>query len=458
MLESTLLAEVDEVLSVRAATVASAVRQVGTAGLGEGAASDLPLDPDPSQEFAAPSVYVQVLFPDGRPLRSSRNLPGDSLPRDEAALAAARAGRTVLETQPAPGGERIRLLTAPILDDDRVIAIVRVGESLHQVDTVLRRLGRLLVGVGAAVLCGAIVATWLLVGRALMPLGQIAATAERIAATGDVSVRLAATVGGAEVRRLGRSFNRMIERLRRLLESQRQLLADTSHELRSPLTVIRTNLDLLKRDLDPQTRQEVAAETEEEAERMSRLVADLLLLARHEATAPAELLPVHLDALARDVVELFQQLAPDYTVEIQEATPIVVRGDPDRLRQLLTNLLDNAVRYTPAGGRVTVAVRRDGSDAQLVVEDTGVGIAPEHLPRIFDRFYRIDPARSRATGGTGLGLAIVKHVAETHGGRVHAQSEPGRGSRFTVILPAEPSCSADAGSTGLVGEARAPAP
>jgi heavy metal sensor kinase len=448
-LESALLGEVDDALDARAATVAADIRAAAMRGVRADELAGLRLDPDAANEFAAPGVYVQVLRPDGSAIAMSKSVPPGGLPGAERALADARSGRASLETVPVGRGERVRVLTVPV-GHEEVSAIVRVGESLHQIDAVLRRLTWLLVAGGSAALLGTSVATWLLVGRALAPLGRIAAAAERIAATGNVNVRVPAPSGG-EVGQLGRSFNRMVERLQRLLESQRQLLADTSHELRNPLTVIRTNLDLLGRDLDEDTRREVAAETEEEAERMSRLVADLLFLARQEATAAGELAPFHLDALARDVVEQFRQISPEHSIALTHAEPLVVRGDPERIRQLLANLLDNAVRYTPPvpGGTVTVAVHRSGSDAQVVVEDTGVGIAPEHLPRIFDRFYRVDPARSRATGGTGLGLAIVKHVAQAHGGRVTAESEVGRGSRFVVTLPAEPSWAADGSSSTL---------
>lgn len=447
-LERALVGGVDDDLAIRAATVADDVRMLAPGGLDEDALAAARLDPEPPREFAASGVYVQLLGTDGRVLRTSKNLPSAVLPGGAEALADARAGRARRETVSVPGGDRIRLLTEPIEADGRVIAIVRVGESLHPVDAVLGRLVGLLTTGGAAVLAGAILATWLLLGRALGPLEQIARTAERIATTGDVNVGVPAPPAVPEIRRLGRSFNRMVERLRHLLESQRQLLADTSHELRNPLTVIRTNLDLLERDLDPRTRLEVATETEEEAERMSRLVADLLLLGREDGAARGELRQVRLDVLAEEIAERWGQLAPDHAIVFEGEGPLVVRGDPDRLRQLLQNLLDNAVRYSPPGARVTVTVERAGSEACLVVEDTGVGIGPEHLPRIFDRFYRVDPARSRATGGTGLGLAIVKHVADAHGGRVHAESEPGRGSRFVVTLPAEPSWSTDLEGAG----------
>ncbi len=441
-LERALIADVDDVLSARAGNVVADVSAATSGELTASEVSRLQLDPDPFQEFAAPGVYVQVLATDGRVLRGSRNLPIGGLPFDRDALAAARGGRQSIDSVPVGGGERVRLLAVPVYRDDSLVAVVHVGQSLHQVDTVLRGLVRLLIVGGVVSLLGAIAATWLIVRRALLPLERIAATAERIANTRNVNLQ----VPGSSTREIGQlatSFNRMIERLRRLIESQQQLLADTSHELRNPLTVIRTNLGLLSRELDPATRAEVATETEEEARRMSRLVDDLLLLAHQEAAGRAELLPVRLDQLLLDAVDRFRQLAPDRTID-SESDDVAVRGDPERLRQLVSNLLDNAVCYTPPGGAIRIDARRTGSRAELVVQDSGVGIAPEHLPRIFDRFYRVDPARGRATGGSGLGLAIVKHIAAAHGGDVRVQSEPGRGARFTVTLPAEPSWSQEA--------------
>ena len=296
---------------------------------------------------------------------------------------------------------------------------------------------RLLIVGGMLILLACIVATWVVVSRALEPLEAIAGTAEHIASTGDIGVSVSRR-GTSEIAALGQAFDRMVERLRHLLQTQRQLLADTSHELRNPLTVIRTDLDLLGRDLDPETRQEVAAEAQEEAARMSRLVSDILFLAREEIAARGPLEFVRLDDLVTDVVERLRQVAPEHEIVLAGLDAVGVLGEPDRLRQMVANLVENAARYTPAGGRVTVSVKAAGTDWALVeIADNGIGIPAEHLPRIFDRFYRVDPARGRATGGTGLGLSIVKLVAESHGGSVSVESTPGQGSRFTVRLPAQ---------------------
>src|SRR5207247_167567 len=161
----------------------------------------------------------------------------------------------------------------------------------------------------------------------------------------------------------------------------------------------------------------------------------ILFLAREEIATRGPLELVYLDELAVDVVERFRQVAPDHLVRVGHVDVVSVLGESDRLRQMMANLVENAVRYTPAGGEVTVNVRAEnGRWSVLEVDDNGIGIAAEHIPRIFDRFYRVDPARGRATGGTGLGLSIVKHVAESHGGSVEVTSTPGAGSRFTVRL------------------------
>jgi signal transduction histidine kinase len=467
-LERSLLAEADEILARRAGEVEAEVRSVLARGLGEAGVSGIPLDPDTQEEFATPGLYVAVLRLDGRQLGGSRALPAGGLPGRDEALADAARGRSRLETLTV-GEEHVRVLSVPVLLDGQPVAVVRVGESLAYIESTVRGLVRLLAVGGSVVLVAALVATWIVVSRALDPLVRIATTAERIALTGDVHGGVEERTSG-EVERLRLAFNRMVERVRRVLDGQRQLLADTSHELRNPLTVIRTNLDLLSCDLDPATREEVVAETSAEAERMTRLVADLLFLSREEADA-VEHAPVRLDAVARETVVRFRQLAPDHVLTLDAPEPLVVLGDRDRLRQLLTNLIENAVRFTPPGGRVAVAARRldvaahahggqgaaGPGRAELVVQDTGIGIPAEHLSRVFDRFYRVDPARNRATGGTGLGLAIVKRIAESHGGDVRVESQPGHGARFTVTLPLA-EAGPDAAAAAPADEAAADAP
>ncbi len=273
----------------------------------------------------------------------------------------------------------------------------------------------LVVGAVAAGL-GAALAAWLVGARLLRSLSAIVSAAADLARRGEFACRLPEDAGDPEVFRLTRTFNALVDRVDRALEGQRQFLADTSHELRTPLTTVRGNLDLLARDLPPDERAEVLQETREEVDRMARLVRDLLLLAESGTPSPLERHPVRLDVLAREVAARVAS-ADAFRVTI-EAEPVTVHGDEDRLRQLVSNLVLNALRHasrTP--GAVRMRVGRRPPQALLVVEDDGPGLPADALTRVFDRFYRVDRARSRAQGGAGLGLAIVRHVAEAHGGR-----------------------------------------
>jgi signal transduction histidine kinase len=224
-----------------------------------------------------------------------------------------------------------------------------------------------------------------------------------------------------------------------MVDRQRALVADTSHELRNPLMVARGNLELLAHDLPVEERRAAAGEAIEEIDRMARMVADLLFLADVDTDAAIMRDPVDLDelvaALAEDARHLTDrsETAPAFVLEVNDELTVI--GDAERLRQLVWNLVENAIRYTPAGGAVVLASRRHGRVAEITVSDTGIGIPPEDLPHIFERFYRVDRGRSRAVGGTGLGLSIVKQVAEAHGGQVRVRSTPGEGSTFTVALP-----------------------
>ena len=303
-----------------------------------------------------------------------------------------------------------------------------------------RGLRVLLFGTAAAALT-ALVAAWWAGERVLRPLSSIVITAARLARRGDFSRRLPETSRDPDVARLTRTFNGLVARVDALLTAQRQLLADTSHELRTPLTTVRGNLDLLARDLPSAERAEILAETREEVDRMARLVRDLLLLAEGGESAAPEPGPVRLDVLAHEVALRVAGPAGERRLRV-EGVPVTVRGDEDRLRQLVGNLVENALRYaSDAPGAVRVAVERRPPDGLLVVEDDGPGLPPEALERVFDRFYRVDRARSRGQGGTGLGLSIVRHVAEAHRGRVWAENRepPAHGARFCVRLPAEPS-------------------
>jgi two-component system phosphate regulon sensor histidine kinase PhoR len=231
---------------------------------------------------------------------------------------------------------------------------------------------------------------------------------------------------------------RDVTEARRLEAMRRDFVANTSHELKTPVAAIQAAAETLPDAArhDPKAAVRFAEQLHRDALRLSRIVSDLLDLSRLEAERPA-LAPVRLDWLANEEVKRFREQAERAGVTLEvRAEPVSVQGSSDDLTLLVRNLLDNAVRYSPDGGRVEVELTSTDREALLAVRDTGIGIPSRDLPRIFERFYRVDRARSRETGGTGLGLSIAKHVAEQHGGRIEVDSELGRGSEFRVHLPA----------------------
>jgi signal transduction histidine kinase len=274
----------------------------------------------------------------------------------------------------------------------------------------------------------------MLVRRALVPVERITRTAKSIEASSDLSRRVGYSGPRDEIARLAETFDHMLEHLDRVFKSQRDFVADASHDLRSPVTVIQGNLDLLRRDLSEADRRESLRAIESETARMTKIVSDLLLLAEVESGQPEGKELVSLKEMLSGEFKRALLLAGNRKIVIGRQEDVVVRGDAYRMKQILGNLVDNAIRYTAEGGTITLSLFRDGDWACLEVADTGIGISREHLPHIFDRFYRVDKARSRAGGGTGLGLAIVKGIVEQHGGKVTVTSEPGKGSTFTVWL------------------------
>jgi two-component system, OmpR family, sensor kinase len=296
---------------------------------------------------------------------------------------------------------------------------------------------------GIFTIAGGLLASWFVAGQALRPLKTVAAAADEIRATRDFGRRLPARSDKDEIGILTGSFNGMLaalqeayDRLAASLDSQRQFIADASHELRTPLTSIRTNAAVLERDdLEPGDRQDAAADISAEAARMSRLVEDLLTLARADAGVKLERAPVALGELAGDVARQFRRANPGRVVE-DAIAPVEVVGDRDALQQLLLVLLDNAAKHTRAGGKISVEVRPAEGRAVVAVSDDGDGIPISDLERIFKRFYQADPSRYRS--GAGLGLSIARWIVTEHGGAISAANRPSGGARFEVLLPAAP--------------------
>ncbi len=326
--------------------------------------------------------------------------------------------------------------SAPIILGNRPLGAVLVAQSLADLESSLTVIRRALLAGSLLVLLLAGISGAILARAALRPVEAITATARQIAGAQDLSQRIPVAVPNDELGRLTETINGMLARLETLFLTQQRLIADVSHELRTPLTTIQGNLDLLRRGAaaDPQMRGEALTAISDEAGRMRRLVNDLLLLAQADAGLKLNLQPVELDTLLLEVYRQAQVIANGVTVRLGAEDQAAVLGDQDRLRQLLLNLADNALKYTPAGGEVTLNMRRSDGWVSVAVSDTGIGISPEDLPHIFDRFYRADRSRGRS-GGAGLGLAIAHWIAQAHHGRLEVTSEVGRGSTFTLWLP-----------------------
>ena len=278
---------------------------------------------------------------------------------------------------------------------------------------------------------------WAMAGTALKPIREAIATARSVALSRSFSQKLTPRDSRDELGEMVTAFNEMFSKLEAAQTVQQRFIADASHELRAPLTVIRGNLDLLERARDklPQEQVEILRAARAEAERMSRLVADLLSLARADSGMPLEMAEVELDAL---VMEVYQQLltgSSPVRLDLSRVEPALVRGDRDRLKQLVRILTDNAIRYTPAGGRVILSLGTEGPCVVLTVADTGMGIDPKDLPHVFERFFRSQRAREMDHDGTGLGLAIARWIVDGHGGELNLKSTTGEGTTATVRLP-----------------------
>jgi heavy metal sensor kinase len=315
---------------------------------------------------------------------------------------------------------------------------VQIATSLASRNRDLAALRNVLLTILPAGLLAAVLGGWWLAGRALAPVARMTETARQIGAR-NLTERIPITNPADELGHLAATLNAMIARLADALEAQRRFTADASHELMTPLTAIRTEAEVaLQSPRSAAEHAKVLASVVEEVDRLTRLGRQLLFLASEDAcSSPRRLHPVPLAGTVRAAVELMRAQAEQAGIEVAVGPlPTVhVRGEGERLRQAFVNLLDNAVKYNRPGGKVVVQGRCTNGQALVEVADTGIGMPPEAVPHIFERFYRVDRSRSRRTGGTGLGLSIVKTTVEGFGGTVQVESEPDRGSTFRVVLP-----------------------
>ncbi len=337
--------------------------------------------------------------------------------------------------------QSIRLYSTMLTDRQHVIGVVQVGQSLAKLNANMQSiLIGLLIVTPFVLLLSAFGSYWL-AGRAFKPIHRLALTAREIGAK-DLSQRVPVPQPKDEVRELSVIFNQMIERLEQAFAQQRRFVADASHELRTPVAVIRSMTELaISQPSDAEDNLLVLRELNAESERLGRLISDLLALARaDEGQIKLDSEPVRLDLLTADVVSSLEPLADERNVALQtgDLNPATVLGDAARLIQIIMSLVDNALTYTNAGSTVTLSVKSNASAAYLVVRDTGIGIAKSDIEHIFERFYRADPARSKAVGGSGLGLSIVDWLVHAHNGTISVESELCKGSTFTVMFPLAP--------------------
>lgn len=314
---------------------------------------------------------------------------------------------------------------------------VLVGTSLAATQAELHRLGGTLAGIGCAIVVLGLAVGWGLATRALRPIAEISHAAQKIAA-GDLSKRIDPSETESELGQLATVLNATFARLEAAFAQQQRFTSDAAHELRTPVSVILTQTQsTLNRERSAAEYRETLEACQRAAQRMRRLVESLLKLARIDAGQEAlQTTPFDLATTAHDCLELIRPLAVGRNIRVvAELAPTPVTGDPGQISQVITNLLSNAVNHNREGGELRVVTRAEPGGAWLLVTDTGPGIPPEHLPHVFDRFYRVDVARASADGGSGLGLAISKAIAEAHGGTLLATSAPGQGATFSLRLP-----------------------
>lgn len=416
----------------------------------------------PMAQLFVSSVGVQVVRMDGMVAMRSSNLGSMTIPKSTAVMDEIRQGHSVRYRTISDDGTPLLIYSLPLqVNNLHIVGVVQVIQPVGGVENTLSQVARnLILGIALSLVIAAVVGA-LLARRALAPLQEITETAQRITRTKDLGQRIILPHGNptqdkSEVGRLASTFNGMLEQIQQLFNTQRRLTADVSHELRSPLTIIQGNVDLLRRmtgdgsagpgEAMPSAQanallQETLGEVEAEANRMAQMISDLLLLAQADSGLQLNPERLEMDTLLLEIYRHTRRVAEQrkgpgaLTVRLGSEDQALVWGDRERLRQLLVNLADNAIKYTPAGGEITLGLVVRDNWVRVAVQDTGVGISPEEQKLIFERFYRADKARSREQGGSGLGLSIVQWIADAHGGHITVESEVGKGSTFSVWLP-----------------------
>ena len=418
-----LSAAMDNSLTINASQVAAGLNIAN----GKLILSDSLMEAPENADLRGRGFTIRILSPQGAPIQefgSFRNLPV-SLDQSFATFSDPAANITV------------RIYSQPVYDNNQLVAIVQVAQSLDDIQNTLQRLlVTLLVSVPILVTVAGI-SGYFLAARALAPIDQITLTTRRISGE-DLSARLNIPVTDDEVGRLTQTLNDMLARLDDSFQRERQFTNDASHELRTPLTAMQAILGMIReKRRTPKEYEQALDDLTEETDRLRTLVENLMRLARGEKRSNNLHEMVDISTLISDVADSLRPLAEIKNLILTCDVPehLKILGDSDELIRLFVNLLDNAIKYTEHG-KISITAQKNAKEIAINIEDTGIGISPEHLPHIFDRFYRVE--ESRVTRGAGLGLAIAQEIAIAQNGIIEAHSTRGRGTTFTVRLPEKP--------------------
>ena len=394
---------------------------------------NLRVSPAETADMRTRGVMAWVLTPDGLPsltIGTAENYPlPDLLPQPEQSL------NGVLSN-----GEPVRILVSPFTEGSQSLGTLVLALPLHDSQALLRQI---YLGLGIAiplVILLSALGGLFLARRALQPVSSITQTAQQISAA-DLSQRLDLDLPDDEIGQLAETFNAMLERLDNAFQRERQFTSDASHELRTPLSFLKTQLSLARsKPREAAALLEMMTEMEDDVDRMTRLVEQMLALARVEQHGLDSFAPIDLGALLQDLASHFADKAHKNKIALTIAIPaqvdLSINGDEERLRQVFINLIENAIKYTPAGGQINLEAKRSWEKIEVAVANSGEPIPAEHLPHLFERFYRIQNSRSRDSGGAGLGLAISREIVRLHSGDILVQSEIENGTVFMVSLPA----------------------
>jgi heavy metal sensor kinase len=395
---------------------------------------------DEINEHFSPEIngrFVRVTRSDGSVLYTSSSPKDRSFDPGKIEVLLKTVNEANSRDQQLSDGAKLLIYTLPFTSRDSSRFLIETGAPYKQIDSVLHGLVLTLVLGFPLAIAVSIGGGYFFMRQALAPVDKITHSAEQITSR-NLSERLPISNTGDELERLSISLNRMIARLEEAFQHTSRFSADASHELRTPLTVLRGELEaIIQHPNNPIETTEAISSALEETERLSKIVESLLAISRLEAgEAQMEYIRFDLSELTVTTVDQMRQLAEDKNIslECKVTNKVEVEGDRARLKQVVVNLLDNAIKYTPEGGSVQLTVSSNDSSAIIEVSDNGIGIPADALPHIFERFYRVDKVRSRQMGGAGLGLSIIKSICTAHGGQVEVKSIEGEGSRFRIEL------------------------